>query len=482
MTLTTTLHQATISAARALGLPPGATIPPDCLSVIWKFALSASLAAENGGVGEIRRRTREGGCARAEFAAAAALRLSELLVIGCAEGHAEWAEWLEDEFIRRRIIDLALDALFSEPLGPETILSPTPHTLPAQPAHALIFSAFPHCAHEVYPLMVDAYAAGACCQVVGAHADWLDDGMLRRAIVFDVERGLLIEADCQPQARVASAQVLALNLAAEARDHQMIEARLPGVPFTNPYAGARVLDDKAQAAAIWQHASLPTPAFYLFDAGLSPEDLADAITEFGPRVVLKPVDGTEGRGVELISLLDSRLPPSRFALRRTSPYLLMEERGSLRYQGDLRCVARVNVCCNGQHAWAESGYAQVAGNPDGIASAGCGGRIISLRELWQHLHRSDGTSLQPTADDWHRLLALAEAGALALAKALGGTMPALVGLDLLLDAGTDGGIAPVLLEANPRPAGMSHSRFLSPNGPTDEPGVTVRLWKFLCQP
>ncbi|HEX2949739.1 MAG TPA: hypothetical protein VHV83_09250, partial [Armatimonadota bacterium] len=51
------------------------------------------------------------------------------------------------------------------------------------------------------------------------------------------------------------------------------------------------------------------------------------------------------------------------------------------------------------------------------------------------------------------------------------------GVDLLLDADDGGTIQPILLEANGRPAGMGHSRFITPDGPTDEPGVTMHLWQ-----
>lgn len=56
--------------------------------------------------------------------------------------------------------------------------------------------------------------------------------------------------------------------------------------------------------------------------------------------------------------------------------------------------------------------------------------------------------------------------------ALGDDTPVLTGVDLLLDDG----LAPVLLEANGRPAGHGHARFVTPDGPGDEPGVSVAMW------
>jgi hypothetical protein len=76
---------------------------------------------------------------------------------------------------------------------------------------------------------------------------------------------------------------------------------------------------------------------------------------------------------------------------------------------------------------------------------------------------------------------VAQSGVRALSVPLGKSMPALVGLDLLLDFDEDGSLCPVLLEANGRPAGMGHARFTTPDGPGDEPGVTRKLWQCVSR-
>lgn len=383
--------------------------------------------------------------------------------------------------MQARIIDLTLDDLESERSSPEVHLSLYPIRLSSLPVHALVFSAYPHAANELYPLLIDAYVAGlqtACCpsyQVVGVHEQWLCDGGFRRAILFTEEDQGLLEANIDNHPRIRSAQVLALDLAEEHAAHRRIESRLPGIPLLNPSGGAARLDDKIWTGRCWQLAGLATPAF----AVLRPnDDWRTTMQHFaGGRktLVVKPVDGTEGRQV---AVLREGEWPSQVA----EPLLAMADCDTVRYHaGNLpvRCTVRLNVCWDGSAAQVESGYAQVAGERDGIASAGRGGRIISLAELWSGLCRADGTSITPEPADWMRLLDTARDGATALATALGATMPALTGLDLLLDADVHDRLQPILLEANPRPSGMCHSRFVADDGPGDEPGVSGKLWHHI---
>lgn len=460
-------------ACRELELPPAHLLDDEARSVAMKYALVARLAAAWGDVAALRQRVRLGAVRRGALRTEAMAYAAELLAAGRASVHPAYATFLDDYAVR--LVELALDALLSERLGPEVVLSPRDHAPVSAPVYALCFSAFPHAAHEYYPLMVDALVAGAAVKVVAAHESWLHEGRLRRGVCYDADRNRLCEANFAAPAVVAGAQVLALNLADEADAHQRIERALAGARVRNPYTGARVLDNKAATGAIWREAGLPTPDFQAIPAG-TPAEAWRAVTAawmagHTVRAVLKPADGTEGRGVELVNLATDDLPAGRTG----AVLLLMEERGDVRYagpEGPVRCALRVNVCWDGRQAWAESGFAQVADTPEGIASAGRGGRVMPLRAVWDHLCDAAG---EPLTGCWARLTATAEAGAMALAHALGAAMPALVGLDLLLDVDADA-VVPVLLEANPRPAGMSHARLFTPSGPGEEPGVSAHLW------
>ncbi|OPZ80253.1 MAG: hypothetical protein BWY76_03412 [bacterium ADurb.Bin429] len=351
---------------------------------------------------------------------------------------------------------------------------PAPHAV-AEPLHALVFSAFPHITHELYPLMVDACVAAPALRVVGVHVDWLHKGRVTRAITYDVERDLLVEAPLAETVVPTTAQVLGLNLCHEHADHRRIAAELPGTRLLNPPAGAALLDDKARTAACWQRVNLDTPAFAAY-----PADLVAFVAENGSRIVIKPGDGTEGRAV---GIFDLHQPVQRAAAFRHldelgANALVTVERGTVRActdKGPVRCVIRINVCWDGARAWAESGYAQLAGS-QGIASAGRGGRVIALSDLWRRLCREDGTPLTPSPGDWRCLLATAENGTRALAGELDGTMPALIGLDLLLDVANNDSLLPILLEANPRPSGMARCTLLTANTPTGDPGIAPHLW------
>lgn len=486
-----------LRARQELELTPQEGIAEAELSVALKYALADRLAEAYGGVAELRKLAKTGelpGTLRAEALTGA----DALLAAARQQRHAICCPHLDRPALRARVADLAIDALLSERLAPEIILAPGSRALsPHPPIHALIFSAFPHCAHELYPLLVDALTARLAdpsappVRVVGAHEGWLRDGALRRVLLLDAEANRLLELDLEPPVMPASAQVLALDLTRETASHAAIEAALPDTRFTNPLAGAARLDDKTWTAETWRDAGLPTPAFNIIPTDASDDDIralfADWLAQHGPRLVIKPTDGTEGRGVTLIdfSAPEARgqsLAAVRYLLQH-GPVLLMEERGLLRCgeaAAPRRFTIRINVCWDGQSAHAESGYAQVAADPHSIASAGRGGRVAPLEELWHCLRKLDGTPLHPIHEDWRRLLVTAEAGAAVLAQRLGTSMPRLVGLDLLLDPDDAGAVHPVLLEANPRPAGMSHACFVTPDGPTGEPGVTQRLWSSLA--
>lgn len=386
--------------------------------------------------------------------------------------------------MRARIIDFALDELASERLSPEVRLASQPITLPELSVYALVFSAFPHIANEIYPLLVDAYVAGLeqrtpAFQVVGVHESWLCEGSFRRAILFTEDDQGLIEADVDDAPLIRSAQVLALDLREEQAAHWRIAEALSGVPLVNPYAGAVKLDDKAWTGACWQRAGLVTPDFTVMRVQTPDDIMATSFATYGLPLVVKPVGGTEGRAVALANSVDEALAAVQDAAH-FGGVLIERAHGTLRYAdeaGPVRCTVRLNICWDGTRAIAESGYAQIAATSDGIASAGRGGRIVPLYELWAKLCREDNSQFKPARADWQRLLESATAGVTALAGELGEDMPRLVGIDLLLDLDACGAIKPVLLEANGRPAGMSHSRFINPEAPTDEPGVTMALWR-----
>lgn len=462
------------------------------LGVGVKYALLDRLLDRVGSLADARSRAREGQSYRVVLRAMAEEDLPELLDYARLTEHSLHAPWLTSSAMQSRLIDVMLDALFSEPLAPELVFPSAEESLPAGSLHGLIFSTFSHITHELFPLMVDAYVANPELTVVGVHLDWLEDGRARRVIRFDITRQQLREISVSGAARLISAQALALNLSHEALDHDLAEALLPEARMLNPCAGAMILDDKVRTASIWRAAGLSTPAFLALPRARNSQAARDALASFiatqGKRIVLKPTDGTEGRHVGIFDFAQGEQRAAAFRhldlLLSGGAVLALEERGLLRYTGEhgpVRVAVRINVCWDGARAWVESGYAQVAAHSTGIASAGQGGRVLALAELWPRLCRENGQPFAPTRDDWACLLATAREGTTALANSLTSAMPALVGLDLLLDLDEDDHLFPVLLEANPRPAGMARCALLSADGPTDEPGIAPHLWDVVAR-
>ncbi len=457
-----------------LGHSAGAEIAAAEVGTVWKYTLAAALAEQWGGEAALREFLHAGRVTRDDLAATAGQWLPELA--------AAMPGLPLSESVQCRVAMLAVDAVQGERLCPELLFPLAPVTLPARPIHALLFSAFPHIGNEVYPLMVDAYTAGAVCGVVGIHQDWLTENSFRRAILFDAQRLELLEVDIAGQPAISSATLLALDLRHEHENHRRLEDALLGVRIENPSAGARKLDDKIWTGGCWQQAQLPTPSFHVLEKGLPIARAEQALRDFsgGAAVVLKPADGTEGRGVACIQPGAAQARALLAPLLQHGDVLVMAEHGTVCYhaaEGVLPIALRVHVCWDGEHAYAESGYAQVARAPREIASVGRGGRMAPLAEIWPHLCLRDGGPLPVGEAEWRLLRATAEAGARALAAALGAAMPALLGIDLLLDSDGAGRLCPLLLEANPRPAGLGHAHWLGEDGPTREPGVSLRLWQ-----
>jgi hypothetical protein len=454
-------------------------------ATVVKYALCAALSDQWGEVAAIRARLRRRELTREALRAAAGGMLPALLA-AARRALPAWDERLAQPEISARMLDLALDAMESEALAPEVQLRPDALTLAGRPLHILVFSAFPQVANELYPLLVDAYVAnqsfagGPRYQVVGVHERWLRAGNFRRALLFDECRMGLQEADIAAHPPIRGAQVFAVNLREERASHRRIADALPGVPLTNPCAGVERLDDKAWTGRCWARAGVLTPRFIALTPTVSPEAVQQFLLRAGPLLVLKPCDGTEGQGVAYVQA--RKVPAQLDTWRRQGHLLLMAAHGLLRFAGTagpLPCTVRLNVCWDGRDAQVESGYAQVAAMPEGIASVGRGGSMIPLTELWTHLARPNGAAVTPTPDDWLRVRRAAAAGVETLAAALGTDMPALVGIDVLLDLASDGSLQPLLLEANGRPAGMSHSCYLASTGPDNGPGVSQYLWQVV---
>ena len=267
--------------------------------------------------------------------------------------------------------------------------------------------------------------------------------------------------------------------------------------------------------------NIVSPGYVLIPQHSSPEEIAEKLKAFIQNaqkldLVVQPNRGTEGRKVEKFSVgtglirfavLDEtiwpefQIPPNpplakggnfRIAsivnpnrIRPESPVvryikdhilpeddaIVREQRGNVRYMDSssgsfLNVVFRINVAWNGSEFVAESGYAQMAEDEGTFpASRGRGGSIIDINDALANLHyQADGgwIRLIPADQD----VAAMKTAAINAAYGLNAGLDLdrylkFVGIDILLEAEHRGvnvvNVIPVVLEANPRPAGLSQS-------------------------
>jgi hypothetical protein len=127
----------------------------------------------------------------------------------------------------------------------------------------------------------------------------------------------------------------------------------------------------------------------------------------------------------------------------------------------------------------ESGYVQLGMDLHHPAACGRNGSIIGFDQIQSNLCRRTANHKKRVSFDanfWHNIRALAEQAASLFPHLY------LLGLDVLLDLDENGKIIPVFLEANPRPAGMCHSRLCAEEPfQAAEIGVSLRLWNNFKQ-
>lgn len=389
-----------------------------------------------------------------------------------------------------RLVDLAVCDLVSEPMAPEVCIDPDPwFELPDDGAgwnHGVVFAAAALVTHELYALAADAcvhdaHSGGPCFRVVGVHGDWLSGAQAHRVLVLDCDRDRFREASLTTPLELDSAQLTALGKRQIER-HRCWASSLP-CPIVNPWPAAAAADDKHGAVSLWRDAGLEVPDGEL----LHPGDRVAArgcLDKWG-EIVVKPNAGSEGECVlyldagdaDALSHLDSHLS----ACWEWGPALVEPRRDRVAWRnrdtGQLHSLAvRLHVGCGAEGPSTESGYGQLGLDESTPATRGGGGMLLPLHTVLQSLVRRDNAApVEFTAADLDRLRSTSDAAA----GVIGGL--GLSGVDLVLDVSSRGQIVPVLVEINPRPAGLSHSRFLPGcGGNRCEAGVSLAMWEGIA--
>jgi len=258
-------------------------------------------------------------------------------------------------------------------------------------------------------------------------------------------------------------------------------------PQVNPLGPSALADDKAATLAEWSALDLETPR----SERVSPGDaaaIARGLATF-PEIVIKPNAATEGIGVVYPSRRD---PGFAFVVNagmeacwRLGVALIQERRDGVLYRdpdsGGLHTLAlRLNLVRDERRHRLASGFAQIGADPGQPAARGRNGRILPLATVLSNLvdRRQPRRVIDgPDPARWSDIERLAARAAGVFGKLL------LVGLDIVLDLDADGRPVPVFLEANPRPAGLYHSRLLSGlPSQNDQAGVGPALWRGLAAP
>ncbi|MGD0962182.1 MAG: hypothetical protein ABSB19_20420 [Methylomonas sp.] len=479
-------------AHAALGVPDRDALGADEYNVFLKYLLLQGL--DRSETRYWRTRWKQGDCP----ALRERLRVDLPALQACMEMRdgAVWAK-TDADLYRERVIDLAVEAVLSEPLAPELCIKTAAMdqrslcvALPGEWRHALIFASPYFFSHEFYPLAVDAYThdvekfGTSRISVIGAHIDWLTgDGRLKRVIHADFSSGRLIETVLDAPLQADSVQFLCLG-----RQEQAIHRQLSG-RFTclqvNPAPVSALADDKSATFNGWSALGVTVPP----SLEIAPGDFAAAFAflETNAAIVIKPNRATEGLDVAYFQRGHAQ---TASALKRhlehcwqTGSVIAQQRRDSVFFRDPATGAAhtlalRLNLCADGYGKYyLESGYAQLGADIQHPAACGQGGRILAIHEVLPHLYTGNAEIYKPVtlgSEDWCNIRRQAELAA----GLFNGLL--LVGLDVLLDISDSGHIVPVVLEANPRPAGLSHSRLLTEDPfEAAEIGVSLRLWDTL---
>lgn len=401
---------------------------------------------------------------------------------------------LADDLYQERLSHLALEHLLVQGAVPP--LLHFPQSLPARErgaesgtAIAVLFDFPLAITHELFPLWTDAFAfaqeTGNPIEIVGIHLSWLNgENFASRAITFDPRRDAFIEAPTAPSLHFHAAVLMSLS--AETHADLSHRLRAAGIPHVNPSSPSALADDKWACYLRWTEAGIPTPETVLLPADCTSADVEEraralfaslAAPDRPPHGwVVQPRHGTEGQGVSLIQCGQPVLPLLLQAWRDISSSddaILRPRVGDVEWRRgpeELRhpLELRLHVTWNGDTYAAESGYA-ARSRFDEDSNDGSSPLLRDLGET--ELSLAGTLPRQPIHWGKHDLRQLGQTAVDAVRTL--GTMP-LAGVDLALTWGTDG-IHAVVLDVNPRPAGLIRSDLLA------EPaaGIGHGLWRYL---
>ncbi len=403
-----------------------------------------------------------------------------------------------DPTYQERVVLLALERCLVNPAAPPLLVSPQPEPMVEQvtsmtPRVAVVFDQPLAVTHELYPLFTDHFVSSlnrapsdpALPALMGVQTDWLtSSGSTTRAIAFDADLDIFLEAPLPQPVSPAAAVFVAVSSRAHTQAGQQLEDA--GVTCLNPHRVAALADDKWACFQRWHAAGLATPPTALLPSRATAAQIEAQVRVFLAACppwpgtaggwLVQPRHGTEGQGVMVVDAgagVETRVIEAWDQTRGTDDAILRPRVGSAQLalrDGPAAFDLRLHVVHDGDNRQAESGYLLAAPPGQVVTSVGRGGRALSMAALRDGgLMCIDGVAVPWGAD------ALAAACALACgaSAALGPLW--LCGCDIKFDSGRQG-LVPSILDLNPRPAGLLYSGLLV----DDEAGVSVRLWPAIA--
>ena len=375
-----------------------------------------------------------------------------------------------------------------------------------RPNYAMVFGAESiYFQDTVHALALDSHCHGGV-NVLGVHTDWIapDGRNVRRALLID-ETGIVKEMAFAELVPVHIVQILHLSLKNEQKIHRELSLRFcnAGIPQINPYAdSSERADNKACTHALWEkyEREIASPKYVLIPQGNSWEEISQCLGSLAEamdksELVVQTNRGTEGYMVEKFNIraasgLDFALSYIRDRVLSEDDAIVREKRGNVRYRDEslaslLNVTFRVNVAWNGSDFVAESGYAQIAKDDTTFAaSRGRGGRIMDINEALSNLYCArDGKCVRfiPADGDVAAMKNAAIRAADALNAGLSvGNYLKLMGIDILLEVDKNGSLTPVVLEANPRPAGLSYSsKIMGISCQKPQPQISMEIFRYI---
>jgi hypothetical protein len=491
------INQALTRCKAALDIPADSDLNPDEFSVFLKYGLIQDL--DNREIGYWRQTWQTDAGLALQQSLQDKLRniLSNSCIEKICSSNAILQHFRQSPAYQKRIVEIAMAAVLSEALAPEICIKPAAVSepqrsvsLPGVWRHAIIFASAHFIHHEFYPLAVDALAHGAAkhgrqnINVLAAQIDWLGkDGGLTRIIHVDMALNRLIECDLAEPLTVDSVQFLSLGKQEQAI-HKAYSQKFSCLQI-NPADVSGLADDKSATLAGWSSLGLETPKSRIVVAG----DLhaAFAFMQGLTEVVIKPNQASEGELVEFFQVQnhDSAVLQTHLQQCWGQGRAIVQQRCDGVVYADPATgtqhtlVLRLNVSRDAENTFClESGYAQVGKDLQHPASCGRGGRILAIHQVLPYLQIiRQNQPVQLCLKDWIFIRQQAELAASLFQELL------LVGVDAVLDVDEQGKIQPVFLEANPRPAGLCHSRLLSADPFADaQIGVCMKLWDNMILP